>query len=67
MVFSYLLIISGATSTNLTILKSAFGTSPGNPGYDGRADFNGDNIISLADFSLLRINLGILGDLAKCP
>jgi hypothetical protein len=44
--------------TDFTILKTTFGKSPGDPGYDDRADFTGDSIVNIADFSLLKANFG---------
>src|SRR5207248_11077650 len=43
---------------DFNILKSTFGRSSSDPGYDASADFNGDNTISLGDFHLLRSNFG---------
>jgi hypothetical protein len=49
------------TAVDFTILKVAYGKSPGQPGYDGRADFNGDSTISSPDFTLLRNNFNQCG------
>jgi hypothetical protein len=46
---------------DFTIVKAAFGTSIGDPGYDDRADFTGDMAVNLADFNWLRTNFGTSG------
>jgi hypothetical protein len=46
---------------DFSILATAYGTSLGQPGWDARADFNGDNTITGADFSLLATNYGRQG------
>uniref|UniRef100_UPI0013EA468D hypothetical protein n=1 Tax=Candidatus Chloroploca sp. Khr17 TaxID=2496869 RepID=UPI0013EA468D len=38
---------------DFSVLASTFGRSSGSTGYDGRADFSGDGVINLRDFSLL--------------
>jgi hypothetical protein len=48
-------------SMDFTILKSTFGKSNGQPGYDGRADFTGDTVVNSLDFSLLKGNFGQAG------
>jgi len=50
--------------TDFSILRTAFGKSQGQPGYDARADFNQDGQIDIADFSLLRTNFGQVGDIS---
>lgn len=42
-------------------MKGTFGKSVGDPGYDGRADFNGDGLVSSVDFTLLKVNFGTGG------
>ena len=46
---------------DFSILAAAYGTAPGRPGWDPRADFNDDAAISGADFSLLVTNFGQQG------
>jgi hypothetical protein len=48
-------------STDFTILKSSFGKSVGQPGYDDRADFTGDQVVNATDFTLLKNNFGTGG------
>ncbi|MFL5734383.1 MAG: dockerin type I domain-containing protein, partial [Chloroflexia bacterium] len=48
-------------ATDFTTLKNTFGKSLGQPGYDDRADFNGDEAVNATDFSLLRSNFGTSG------
>ncbi|MFL5732727.1 MAG: dockerin type I domain-containing protein [Chloroflexia bacterium] len=49
------------TSLDFIILRNSFGKSPGQPGYDDRADLNGDLVVTILDFSLLKANFGISG------
>src|SRR5439155_22517912 len=49
------------SAVDFTILKVAYGKSVGQPGYDGRADFNGDSTISSADFTLLKTSFSQCG------
>ena len=49
-------------ATDFSILKSTFGKSFGQIGYDARADFTGDNVVNALDFNWVRINFGIAGD-----
>ena len=49
------------TVLDFNILKGTFGKTQGDIGYDGRADFSGDNTVSAQDFSLLRGNFGQSG------
>jgi CARDB len=46
---------------DFTILHATFGLVLGDPGYDARADFNGNNEVELTDFTLLRGNFGAAG------
>jgi hypothetical protein len=39
-------------------MRNTYGKSQGDPGYDGRADFNGDNLVDITDFNLLKSNFG---------
>ena len=49
-------------TSDFTILKRTLGKSVGDPGYDPRADFNGDNMINVSDFNLLKVNFGHQGE-----
>jgi hypothetical protein len=46
---------------DFSALVTAYGTSPGQPRWDPRADFTGDGVIGGADFSLLVSNYGLRG------
>src|SRR4029078_5462304 len=48
-------------AVDFIILKSTFGRAEGQPGYDTRADFNGDRAVSTADFILLKLNFAMSG------
>ena len=54
-------------SQDFSTLKSTFGKSSGQPGYDDRADFNRDGVVSSAYFSLLKGNFGQGGASLTCP
>jgi len=43
---------------DLTLQKSAFGSRPGNPRWNPKADVNRDNIINIVDVALIAINFG---------
>jgi hypothetical protein len=43
---------------DFNILKTTFGKTLGDPGYDQRADFTNDNIVNLNDFNPLKNNFG---------
>ena len=43
--------------TDYNIFRHSFGTSIGMPGYDARADFNGDDNVDSQDFNLLQAEL----------
>jgi len=45
-------------TADFNILKTTFGKSQGDPGYDPRADFTNDNLINLNDFAPLKNNFG---------
>src|SRR5207302_9374872 len=49
------------SATDFTILKGTFGKGIGDPGYDARADFNGDSAITATDFTILKGNFGTCG------
>jgi RHS repeat-associated protein len=65
-----ILQVGDASSDNLVdiadfgIVRSSFGKSMGDTGYDQRADFNGDNTVDITDFSLMRSNFGGYGPAA---
>jgi hypothetical protein len=46
---------------DLNILKSSYGKSQGNPGYDERADFNKTNSVNIQDLNILKSNYGQSG------
>ena len=46
---------------------ATFGKALGDPGYEGRADFNRDNVVGSGDFNLLRTNFGQGGASLTCP
>jgi C1A family cysteine protease len=48
---------------DFSILRTAFGKSQGQAGYDPRADFNQDGAVNAPDFSLLRTNFSRCGDI----
>jgi hypothetical protein len=50
------------TVGDFNILKVAFGTGIGTPGFDPRADFTGDEVINVSDFNLVKNNFGTSGD-----
>jgi hypothetical protein len=52
---------------DFNILKGTFGKGAGDPGYDGRADFNRDSLITGQDFNVLAGNFGQAGALLTCP
>jgi hypothetical protein len=39
----------------------------GDPGYDDRANFNGDTVVNSVDFNILRINFGMGGSPPVLP
>jgi len=41
---------------DFTMFKPAFGTRSGDPGYDERAEFTGDSLVSIIDFVYLKLN-----------
>jgi hypothetical protein len=52
---------NSVTLSDFTVLANTFGKAAGAPGYDGRADFNGDGQVTITDFSLLVGNFGATG------
>jgi len=52
------------TISDFSILRSVFGLSQGNAGFDPRADLNANGSIDILDFSLLRANFGVSGPVA---
>jgi hypothetical protein len=46
---------------DFSILAHAYATSPGQPEWDARTDFNGDEVINGGDFSLLATHYGLQG------
>lgn len=46
---------------DFNILRAAFGTTLGDPGYDDRADFTGNTVIDIRDFDILRARYGTSG------
>jgi hypothetical protein len=55
------------TVQDFGILKTTFGKSQGDPGYDDRADFSGDLVVSISDFNLLKGNFGLSGSPPVSP
>ena len=53
---------NAVTILDYSILRTAYGTVRGQPGYDERADFNQDGAITILDYSLLRTNYGRAGE-----
>ncbi|MBW7929385.1 MAG: hypothetical protein H3C58_15120, partial [Fimbriimonadaceae bacterium] len=43
------------------LLRGAFGSSTGGPGWNPNADLNGDGSVNAADFLILRANFGQTG------
>jgi hypothetical protein len=54
----------GVDVLDFMILKGSFGWQVGQPGYDDRANFNGDVVVNITDFSMLRRNFGSSGGLS---
>lgn len=46
---------------DFVVLKASFGMMSTDPGYDARADFNGDNLVESRDFTLMVTNFGVGG------
>ena len=49
------------SAQDFIILKNSYAKSPGDPGYDARADFNGDTRVSVVDVNLHKNNMGTSG------
>ncbi|HRI43020.1 MAG TPA: S8 family serine peptidase [Fimbriimonadaceae bacterium] len=45
-----------------SLVSIAFGTAPGEPGWDARADLSGDEVVDIGDFAILSMNFGRVGD-----
>jgi hypothetical protein len=43
------------------IIRSSMGRGAGDPGYDERADFDGNGLINIVDHNLFKNNFGQLG------
>jgi len=53
--------------TDASLVNLAFGTVPGDPNWDPRADFNEDEVVSGVDMGLLGANFGRVGDVEVGP
>ena len=51
--------------TDLEIVRASFGLSPGQPGYDPRADVNGDGVVNAADSAFVAARLTIRNRCAR--
>ena len=49
-------------SSDFFILRGAYNTAPGDPGYDARADLNHDDLVTSTDFFLLRTHYNQSGE-----
>jgi hypothetical protein len=49
------------TVVDFNVLRSSYGKTVGDPGYDARADFNADRLVNVSDYSLLRTVYGSCG------
>jgi hypothetical protein len=49
------------TAIDFTILRASYGKIVGQPGYDDRADFTGDQVINVQDFVLIKTNFNHAG------
>ena len=62
-----------ATNDNLVsapdfnALKTSFGKSPGDPGYDVRTDFDNSGPVGASDFNILKGTFGQAGAAVICP
>jgi hypothetical protein len=54
-------------SVDFAILRSSFGKSAGQLGYDDRADFNGDNVVNAVDAAIHKSSFGQSGAPAIGP
>ena len=57
----------GASSFSTVSPNLFFGKGLGDPGYDGRADFDNSNIIGAADFNVLKVTFGLASAPISCP
>ena len=48
-------------ATDFSIFRRTFGKGLGDPGYDTRADFTGNNVVDVVDFNLLKSNFDLAG------
>jgi hypothetical protein len=53
---------NAVTLGDFAALRSAYGSSSGDPNWNPNADLNGDGAVSLGDFAILRRNYGMQGD-----
>lgn len=54
-------------TTDFSIMKGTFGKLIGDPGYDDRANFNGDFVVNTTDFNILRGTFGYGGSPPLLP
>ena len=52
---------------DFNMIKAAFGTGPGQSGYDDRANFNRDGAVNAVDFNLLKGSFSQAGSALGCP
>lgn len=52
---------------DFNMVKNAFGTGVGGPGYDDRANFNRDGAVNSVDFTLLKGSFSQAGNTLVCP
>jgi len=52
---------------DFNMIKAAFGTGVGWPGYDDRANFNRDGAVNSVDFTLLKGSFSQAGSPLTCP
>lgn len=52
---------NAVSSVDFNILRTSFGRRCVDPGYDDRAEFNGDCVVNIADFTLQKGNFGVPG------
>jgi hypothetical protein len=55
------------TTLDFNILKGTFGKGLGDPGYDGRADFDNSTTVNTSDFNFQKTNFGQGGAPVTCP
>ena len=54
-------LFAPSCTSDFSIVRTTFGKACGQTGYDGRADFNGDCVVDIIDYSLFRSNFGAAG------